>query len=442
MTTTDLQVTPYPVATLRTYHQNPRRGDVKAIALSLKMNGQYRPIVVNRGTHTGRPDEVLAGNHTLMAARDLGWDTIQAVTVDVDDDQARRIVLADNRTADLGDYNPEVLAEILAMVDNPDGTGYSASDIEEITSALHEDTDIDTDPDAAPDAPIDPTSQPGDLWTLGKHRLLVGDSTDPKALTTLMAGELAACLWTDPPYGVNYVGKTKDALTIDNDGADSMVTVVRRAIPNSIRHLAPGAAIYIAHSENQRTIIEQILTEQGCPLRQCLVWVKNRLILGHLDYQQQHEPILQADAPNTHDEDEPQEETIRTHQHIAYAHTEQEHGRYGRGGSGWYGDNAQTTVFDIPAPAASRLHPTMKPVALIRPMIDNSTRRGDIVLDPFGGSGSTLIAAHMAGRRARLIEKDPKYADVICRRYQEATGQIPIRDGQQVDFMGGESAIG
>jgi hypothetical protein len=192
---------------------------VKSIAKSLEVRGQYRPIVVNVGTLTGRPIEILAGNHTHAAASSLGWEFIEATTVDVDDEHAAQIVLADNRLADLGSYDDESLLAVLQSAgDDLAGTGYSYTDVAALLRDLEEPVAL-TDPDDVPDVPATPpVSRVGDVWELGPHRLVVGDSTETHTVRAAFTGTVD-CVWTDPPYGVSYVGKTSDALTIQNDGA-------------------------------------------------------------------------------------------------------------------------------------------------------------------------------------------------------------------------------
>lgn len=208
------------VSELSLFAGNPRRGRVEAIASSLAVNGQYKPLVVNRGTLTGRPMEVLAGNHTLLAARKLGWSDVDVWLVDVDDQRAKVIVAADNRLADLGEYDPSDLFSLLDSLDDLDGTGYSDADLAALRRDLVPDEPR-TDPDDVPAVPRKPITELGQVWQLGDHRLLVGDSTDQHLVGRGLfpEGVLADCVWTDPPYGVSYVGGTKEALTIKNDGA-------------------------------------------------------------------------------------------------------------------------------------------------------------------------------------------------------------------------------
>jgi site-specific DNA-methyltransferase (adenine-specific) len=396
-----------PVADLKHYRRNPRRGDVDAIADSLQAHGQYRPVVVNR-----RTGEVLAGNHTLRAARQLGWDKIAATYVDVDDDEAARIVLVDNRTNDIAAYDDSELVALLEDLPDLDGTGYDEDALADLVAGLAEPGEIAGDPDAAPPTPEVARSVDGDVWQLGEHRLVVGSCTEADVLDRLLGDERPDAVWTDPPYGVDYVGKTAEALTIQGDGADGLPALLRDAFGLVVPLLRPGAPMYVAHADSERVTFETALRDAAVLVRQNLVWVKNTMVLGRSDYHYQHEPVL-------------------------YGFTPGGKGRLGRGGKRWHGDNSQTTVFHVDKPAASNDHPTMKPVELIRAMLDNSARPGDLVLDPFAGSGSTLIAAHTLGLRARLVELDPRYADVICRRYQEATGDKPVAEttGEPHDFL-------
>lgn len=407
------QTTRIPTTELATYHRNPRRGNLKAIADSLRTLGQYRPIVVNAGTHTGRPNEVVAGNHTLLAARELGWDHVDAVIIDVDDITAARIVAADNRTADLGHYDNAELLDLLSALPDLDGTGYDDHDLQELLQAVTKAAGGPvalTDPDAAPDVPeSDPVTRPGDVWQLGPHRVMCGSATVLADVQHVLDGEQATCVWTDPPYGIDYVGKTKDALTIANDGSAGLEQLLNDAFRVLVEVARPGAPVYVAHADSERVTFETCLRGAGVLVRQNLIWAKNVMVMGRADYHWKHEPIL-------------------------YGFTPGGEGRLGRGGPNWYGDNAQTTVFAYDKPAANRQHPTMKPVALVQHMLTNSCPAGGIVLDLFGGSGSTLIAAHHMGAQARLVELDPRYVDVICRRWQEHTGQPPERDGKPHDF--------
>lgn len=394
---------------LEHYARNPRRGDLDTIVESLRRNGQYRPIVVNR-----RTSEVLAGNHTLAAAVKLGWQRIAVTYVDVDHDQAARIVAVDNRANDLAGYDDEQLIALLSDLPDLEGTGYSQEDLDELLAAGQA-TELPpalTDPDDVPHPPKAAVSASGDVWLLGPHRVLCGDSTDMAAVEAMLDGDRADCMWTDPPYGVDYVGKTKDALTIQNDGASGLPELLAGAFATATAALKPGSPFYIAHPAGalSLTFAEAILAA-GWSLRQQLVWVKNSFALGHNDYHYRHEPIWMG-------------------------YTDGGAGRRGRGGDAWHGDNSQDSVFEVDKPARNGDHPTMKPVELIVRMLGNSCPPRGLVYEPFGGSGSTLIAAHQTGRVARVVELDPRYVDVICRRYQQHTGTQPILQstGKEHDF--------
>lgn len=409
-----------PVEELHTFAGNPRSGSVDKIAKSLQKHGQYRPIVVNRGKLTGRPMEVLAGNHTLLAARSLSWPRIEAAVVDVDDQTAKSIVASDNRLADLGGYDDSALFELLDSLEDLSGTGYGISDLEALRKDLFP-PEVLTDPDEAPSAPAEPISELGQIWTLGEHRLLVGDSTDSESVRRLVGDNPPDCVWTDPPYGVDYLTnltpekarkarKRTDGLTIQNDGAGGLESLLAGAFSVVVEVCKPGSPVYVAHSDTERIKFETAMTEAGMIVRQNLVWVKDRLALGRSDYHYMHEPILYGFTPNGA-------------------------GRLGRGGDRWLGNDAQTTVFEFAKPSRNAEHPTMKPVALIDAMLKNSLPAGGVVLDPFGGSGSTLIAAHNRCARAFLVELDPRYADVILHRYQSHTGVLPQLDGTEVSFV-------
>lgn len=456
---------------LEPYYRNPRVGNVPLIVESLKAHGQYKPIIVNRGSLTGRPNEVLAGNHLLQAGLQLGLDKMLVHWLDVDDDEAARIVLVDNRASDKGGYDPDALASLLVDLDGLAGTGYSDGDLSRLLAGLEagEQEGL-NDPDSVPGVPVNPITVEGDVWLLGPHRLVCGDSTQVDVVRLAVDGEEVDAMWTDPPYGVEYTGKTKESLKIQNDGKAGLSALLLDAFTAALTVLRPGAPCYIAHSDTERMTFEGALREVGYLVRQNLIWVKNAMVLGRSDYQYKHEPILEVEAPvdleeqgrrlaseredliaegvdpsslevpiapdvsreTSSDEAEP-----LSHEPLLYGFTPGAKGRLGRGGPAWYGNNKQTTVFEIPKPSASREHPTMKPVELIVQQLRNSVARKGSVLDLFAGSGSTLIAAHRLGLVARLIELEPQYCDVICRRYQEHTGVMPIleRTGDGVTFV-------
>ncbi len=379
--------------------------NVGLIVDALREVGAARSIVIDE---TG---VVLAGNATVTAAAQAGIDHVRIVEADgaeliavrrsgLSPEQKRRLALLDNRTAELAEWDTQMLA---SLAEDTDLSGLWEPD--ELADLLVGETppgQLLGDPEDVPDLPAEPVTQSGDLWLLGQHRLLCGDATKREEVVRLMVGERASCLWTDPPYGVSYTGRTKDALIIANDDAEGLEGLLRAAFTHVTDVLVPGAAFYIAHPAGPLSLVFlQAVTDLGWKLRQTLVWVKDRLVLGHSDYHYRHEPILYGVLPGG--------------------------GRRGRGAAGWYGDDAQTSVFAVARPSASPDHPTSKPVALVVAMLGNSTMPKDLVVDPFGGSGSTLIACEQLGRRARLLELDPRYCDVVVNRWEALTGQTAER---------------
>lgn len=390
----NLKVETFKISDLSTYHKNPRRGDVDAIAESLKARGQYRPIVVNIGTHASHDYEILAGNHTYLAAKKLGWKTIQATTVDVDDDQAAQIVLADNRLADLGGYDDETLSALLSDVSSLDGLGWSQDDVDELAAALEperDDSEVE-DVEVPDDAPQ--RVKRGEIWVLGEHRLMCGDSTKPEDMRKLLGGGEADLWLTDPPYNVAIVGKTKKHLTIKNDSwanDDEFVEFLRKAFVTALDVLKPGCAFYVWFAQIQAENFLAAADKAGMTIRQTLIWAKSTFSLGRQDYQWKHEPCL--------------------------------YGWKDGASHRWFSDRKQTTVLEFEKPARNAEHPTMKPVPLMAYEIRNSSRVGDTVLDSFGGSGSTLMACEQTGRKCVTMELDPHYCDVILKRWEDYTGQ-------------------
>ncbi|HLP97611.1 MAG TPA: DNA modification methylase [Sideroxyarcus sp.] len=382
------EVVQVPLPDLHLYPGNARRGDVSAIAESLARNGQFRPIVVDADRM-----QILAGNHTFLAAQSLGWESVACVFLHgLTEDDAARIVLADNRLNDLADYDDDALAALLNSLPDFDGTGYTSQAVDDILASVQEPVGL-TDPDDIPEPPSKPQSRLGDVWELGPHRLYVGDSTAD--LQPLMLGDLADAVITDPPYNVDYEGGTKDRLKIENDklGASDFYNLLDAAYSQMASASRTGAPIYVFHADSERVTFETAAEANGWTIRQTLIWVKQALVMGRQDYHWQHEPIM--------------------------------YGWLSGGAHKWYGGRKQATVLNFDRPARNDLHPTMKPVELLRYLIGNSTQTGDVVLDPFAGSGSTLIACHHEKRVARLVELDPRYADVILRRYWEHTGEQP-----------------
>lgn len=392
-----------PIDTLTPYQKNPRNGDLEAIKESLRANKQYRPIVVNE-----RDNTILAGNHTYAAAMELGWQEIAATFVDASEEEAARIVLVDNRTNDLAWNDDAMVAELLKELPSIEGTGYDDDGLKELLAGIEKrERKGLVDPDAVPEPPEEPVTKRGDVWLLGRHRVMCGDSANATDMDNLTQGVVVQLVFTDPPYGVDYTGKTPKALKIANDagGEEGTAQLLYDVFSLVCGFMEGGAAFYVCCPPGSiHRIFWNVLYECNLTVRQGLVWTKNSMVLGHSDYHYKHEPILYG---------------------------------WKTGRRYFTSDRTQVSVWDIDRPSRSEEHPTMKPVELVERGINNSSREGDLVLDPFAGSGSTLIAAEKTNRTCYAMELEPRYTDIICRRFQEYTGTLPVLEstGKEHDFV-------
>ena len=393
-----------PIDQLHPLPGNPRIGNVEAVMRSYNTFGQRKPIVARRdGT-------VIAGNHQLEAAKRLGWTQIAVVYVDDDDTTAQAFALADNRTAELGTYDNEALAAMLQAVSIDaellEATAYTMDDVNDLLAEIEPLPPMIGDTDQIPDTAPAKTVK-GDVWILGNHRLMCGDSTIPTDMDRLMGKDKANLVWTDPPYGVAYVGKTADAMTIENDDMDvkELEQFLLASLGNTLTHTKPGAVWYVAAPSGVPSLAFSTVLHALKVWRHTLVWVKDTFVMGRADYHYRHEIMYYGWTEGAAHQAPP--------------------------------DRKQDTVWEITRPKANREHPTMKPIELIVKSINNSSNKGDLVVDPFGGSGSTLIACQETGRIARLMELDEHYCDVICKRFQQVTGVMPISEatGQEHDFL-------
>lgn len=364
---------------------------VAQIAASIKEWGWTTPVLVDED------GGIIAGHGRTLAAQKLKMTEVPVmVAKGWSDAKKRAYVLADNKLALNAGWDNEMLALELAEIGelgfDLDLTGFTADEIAAITPI--DVTEGLTDPDEAPPLPINPITVSGDIWVMGKHRLLCGDSTSMDDLTKLTDGQLVDMWLTDPPYNVAYEGKTKDALKIKNDEMedDQFRQFLRDSYTAADTVMKPGAVFYIWHADSEGYNFRGAAKDAGWTVRQCLIWKKSSMVMGRQDYHWKHEPCL-----------------------------------YGwKEGAGhlWATDRKQTTILEFEKPTRNGEHPTMKPVALFEYQMLNNTKGGDQVLDSFGGSGTTLIAAEKNGRIARIMELDPKYCDVIVKRWQDFTGKI------------------
>jgi len=401
----NIQVERWSISRLIPRVTNPRTHtpeQVAQIAASIREWGWTNPILV------GADNDVLAGHARLLAARQLGMSEVPVIQLGhLSEAQRRALVVADNQLALNAGWDEDALrVELAALQEQDFDVDLLGFDDDELARLLATQDAAEglTDEDAVPALPETAVSATADLWILGNHKLLVGDATDRAQVARLMAGEAADLIFTDLPYNVDYEGYTEDRLKIQGDHmSDGEFKRFLEAAFRSCRTVVkPGASLYLCHSSSWQREFQNALEAAGFEVRCQIIWAKNTFAWGFGRYKFQHEPLFYCHVAGQKDP--------------------------------WYGDKAQSTLWEEKKPVANRLHPTMKPVELIERALLNSSKAGDIVMDLFGGSGSTLISCERRGRKARLMELDPRYCDVIIRRYQEYTGQPALLDGDGRTF--------
>lgn len=397
-----------PVDGLRPAAYNPRKklkaGDkeYEKIKNSILEFGYVEPIIVNYDM------TVIGGHQRLTVLKDLGYTEVQCVVVHIEDEhKVKALNIALNKIT--GAWNEQLLADLLVdlqSVDfNTDLTGFEAPEIEQLFSKVHNKDIKEDDFDVEEELKNPPISQTGDIWILGRHRVICGDSTLPETYTKLMEGRRANLVLTDPPYNVN-VEETAGKIQNDNMPDEDFYKFLFAAFVNMEQNMENNASIYVFHADSKGLIFRQAFHDAGFYLSGCCIWKKNALVLGRSPYQWQHEPCL--------------------------------FGWKIGGKHQWYADRKQTTIWEYDRPKSSKEHPTMKPVALMAYPIQNSSMSNCIVLDPFLGSGSTLMACEETNRICYGIELDEKFVDVIVNRYIEAVGSsdgvFVIRDGNKLPY--------
>jgi DNA modification methylase len=388
-----------PIGSVRPYENNPRLNDatVDAVAASLREYGWRQPIVVDE------QDVIIVGHTRYKAAIKLGMTEVPVhVARGLTAAQARAYRIADNQTATLSQWDEDKLPLELMELQKADFdlplTGFPEDEV--LRLLTHPTGEGQCDPDEVPEPPAEPITQPGDLWVLGRHRLLCGDATKAEDLARLLPDGPADVLLTDPPYNVAYEGKTANKLTIANDAMtpEEYRSFLASALSTVTKHLRPGGAFYLWHADVTALPVRLACADAGLQVRQGLVWVKSVMALGRQDYQWRHEPCLYGWADGA-------------------AHT-------------WLSDRSQTTVLEFDKPAKNADHPTAKPVDLFVYLLSNSCPVGGTVLDCFAGSGTALVAAEQNGRTAAMLELDPRYCDVVVKRYEQFTGRKGERRGR------------
>ena len=389
-----------PLGSVRRDPNNARlhpEASLSAIRAAYTRFGQQKPIVVSRD------GVVVAGNGQHEAAEALGWTHIAAVETELDGVERQAYAVADNQVPELARWDHEALGRLLSIDRfEPATLGFDAADVRQVLAKADAAgrgavSDVDV-----PDVGDRPVSRIGDVWVMGGHRLMCGDSTDEPTVQKLMGGKRANLVLTDPPYGVSYVGKTKDAMEIENDGSAGLRDLLRASLGLAYSVCLPGAVWYVAAPAGPQSLDFSAVLSELKVWRQTLAWVKDSMVLGHSDYHYRHEAVYYGWVPGA-DHSRPPTRNC-------------------------------TSVLEFDRPKASREHPTMKPVPLWAALMGNSTVRGDICYEPFSGSGTTVVAAEQLGRRCFAIELDPRYVDVAVKRWQAMTGKKAVRESDGAVF--------
>ena len=377
---------------------NPRKNlkpedeEYQKIKKSILEFGYVEPIIVNADM------TVIGGHQRLKVLEDLDYKEIECIVVDLDKNKEKALNIALNKIT--GEWDNQKLEDLLAELKEADfdlsTTGFTFDEVDNMLKDITGSKEDDFDLDQALEEIDEPITKLGDIWILGKHKLMCGDSTIKENVNRLMNNEKADFILTDPPYNVDYEGGTKDKLKIQNDHMENnqFYEFLESAFKNMYDAIKDGGVIYVFHADTEGLNFRNAFLNAGFKLAQCLVWVKNTFVMGRQDYQWRHEPIL-----------------------------------YGwKEGAGHYfiNDRKQSTVLEFDKPTKNAEHPTMKPVDLLVYLIKNSCKQDELILDLFGGSGSTLIAAEQIQRKSYLMELDPKYCDVIVKRWENLTGEKAV----------------
>lgn len=377
---------------------NPRKDlkpdDAEYIKIknSIVKFGFVSPLVINKDM------TVIGGHQRLKVLKDLGITEVECIVVDLDKTNEKALNIALNKIQ--GDWDEDKLEALLQELKleefDMNLTGFDFDEVDEILNDINGTKEDNFDVDSAYEEIEEPITKPGDIRILGNHRLMCGDSTHKDDIMRLMNNQDADMLLTDPPYNVDYVGKTAEALKIKNDNMDDnqFYEFLRKVFENMYIVTKEGASIYVFHADTEGINFRKAFKDAGFKLAECLIWKKDCFVMGRQDYQWQHEPVLYGWKEG------------KAHYFI--------------------NDRTQSTILEFDRPKQSTLHPTMKPIDLIAKLIKNSSKENDIILDLFGGSGSTIIAAEQLNRCCYTMELDPKYCDVIVKRWETLTNKEAI----------------
>ena len=404
-----MEIVKMKLSELNPAEYNPRKalkpGDpaYEKLKASILSFGNVEPIVWNRST-----GNVVGGHQRLRVLLDLGVTESEVSVVELSEVDERRLNIALNKIT--GEWDDEKLTSLLAELTAGGAdvypTGFDEQELSSMFADLTKATAHDDGFDLTTALEKASFVKRGDVWTVGRHRLMCGDATSAEDVATLMGEKKANLILTDPPYGVSF--KSSDGLTIQNDSikGDDFYNFLLQSLTNMVAHLEPGGAAYVFHADTEGLNFRRAFIDAGLHLAGVCIWVKNSLVLGRSDYQWQHEPVLYGFLQN--------------------------------GKHRWYSDRKQTTIWNYDKPKRNENHPTSKPLDLLGYPIQNSSQENAIVLDTFGGSGSTLMACEQLGRICYTMELDEKYASVILRRYAEGAGDASgihvLRDGERIPY--------
>lgn len=404
-----MEIVKMKLSELNPAEYNPRKalkpGDpaYEKLKASILSFGNVEPIVWNRSTGS-----VIGGHQRLRVLLDLGVEESEVSVVELSEVDEKRLNIALNKIT--GEWDDEKLTSLLAELTAGGAdvypTGFDEQELSSMFADLTKATAHDDGFDLTTALEKASFVKRGDVWTVGRHRLMCGDATSAEDVATLMGEKKANLILTDPPYGVSF--KSSDGLTIQNDSikGDDFYNFLLQSLTNMVAHLEPGGAAYVFHADTEGLNFRRAFIDAGLHLAGVCIWVKNSLVLGRSDYQWQHEPVLYGFLQN--------------------------------GKHRWYSDRKQTTIWNYDKPKRNENHPTSKPLDLLGYPIQNSSQENAIVLDTFGGSGSTLMACEQLGRICYTMELDEKYASVILRRYAEGAGDASgihvLRDGERIPY--------
>ena len=384
------------ISDIKEYENNPRKNDqaVEAVASSIRSFGFKVPIIIDSN------NVIIAGHTRLKASKKLGYTEVPClIASDLTSEQVKAFRLADNKVSELAEWDLDKLNEELSFIEM-DMEQFGFEDLEQ---ELERDV-LEDEFDENEELPITPYAKKGDIFLLGNHRLMCGDSTIADDVAKLTDGKQMDMIFTDPPYNVDYEGSTGMKIQNDKQKDEDFYNFLSSAFINMANSVKPGGAIYCCHADTEGLNFRTAFKNAGFKLAECLIWVKNSLVLGRQDYHWRHEPILYG---------------------------------WKEGGAHYFvDDRTQDTIWEYNKPKANNLHPTMKPLELVGKAIKNSSRKNENIFDGFGGSGSTLIASEQIERNAYLMELDERYVDVIVKRYlkfvQTYDNCYLLRDGNKI----------